>query len=260
MPQLQAETRLQQDIKAAKIIIIIIFAFLGCYIPPVGIRVWVRSNFYGTDIAWHGHLIRASVLISSGINPVIYCFRARRFRCALRQLLNDPCGKTAFQEIKQEQRAREIIPNRNARGDNIAREPDQERFELTSCSPLFQWVRNSNCCNGRMGQIVQRFEQKKSSENMDEKLGRRAARKKVIPFTVQDKPQVQIVSPPSKSLDNENYTGKFLRKERPTPDADYSRQEVIVEVHPIHGPLREKVTETPTSKDDLATPIVIITE
>ena len=94
---------------------------------------------------------------------------------------------------------------------------------------------------------------------MDEKLGRRAARKKVIPFTVQDKPQVQIVSPPSKSLDNENYTGKFLRKERPTPDADYSRQEIIVEVHPIHGPL-EKVTETPTSKDDLATPIVIITE
>ena len=111
-----------------------------------------------------------------------------------------------------------------------------------------------------MGQIVQRFEQKKSGENMDEKLGRRAARKKVIPFTVQDKPQVQIVSPPSKSLDNENYTGKFTRKERPTPDADYSRQEVIVEVHPIRGPLREKVTETPASKDDLATPIVIITE
>ena len=50
------------------------------------------------------------------------------------------------------------------------------------------------------------------------------------------------------------------RKERTTPDADYSRQEVIVEVHPIHGPLREKVIETPTSKDDLATPIVIITE
>ena len=113
-----------------------------------------------------------------------------------------------------------------------------------------------------MGQIVQQFEQKKNSENKDEKLGRRAARNKVIPFTRQDKPQVQIVSPPSKSLDNENYTGKLPRRERPTPDADYSRQEVIVEVHPKrnHGPPKEKVAETPTSKNDLAPPIVIIAE
>ena len=113
-----------------------------------------------------------------------------------------------------------------------------------------------------MGQIVQQFEQKKSSENKDEKLGRRAARNKVIPFTIQDKPQVQIVSPPSKSLDNENYTGKLPRRERPTPDADYSRQEVIVEVHRKrnHGPPKEKVAETPTSKNDLAPPIVIIAE
>ena len=243
-------------------IIIIILAFLGCYIPPVCIRVWAWSNFYSTDIAWYGYLIRASVLISSGINPVIYCFRARRFRFALRQLLNDPCGKTAFQEIKQEQRTRKIIPNRNARGDRIAREPNKERFELTSCSPLFQLVRNSNCCNGKMDQIVQQFEQKKSSGNKDEKFGTRAARNKVIPFTIKDEPEAQIVCPPSKSMDNENYSGKFLRKERPTPGADYSRQEVIVEVHRKfnHSLPKEKVAETPIPKDDLATPIVIITE
>ena len=112
-----------------------------------------------------------------------------------------------------------------------------------------------------MGQIVQQFEQKKRSENIDEKLGERTARNKVIPFTIQDKPQAQIVSPPSKSLDNENYKGKLPRRE-PTPDADYSRQEVMVEVHPKrnHGPPKEKVAETPTSKDDLAPPFVIITE
>ena len=255
MPRLHAEARLQQDIQAAKMIIVIVFAFLLCYIPPLLITAWARSSFYSIDIAWRGHLVHTSILISSEINPVIYCFRTRRFRCALKQFLNDPCGKTAFQEIKQEQRAREIIPNRNARGENITREPDQERFELSStCSPLFQWVRNSNCCNGRMGQIVQQFEQKKSRENIDEKLGRQAARNKVIPFTIQEKPQAQIISPP---MDNENYTGKLPRRERPTPYADYSRQEVIVEVHPKrnHGPPKEKVAETPTSKDNLAPPI-----
>ena len=43
---------------------------------------------------------------------------------------NDPWGKTAFQETKQEQQARNIIPIRNARGDKIERQLDQESFEL----------------------------------------------------------------------------------------------------------------------------------
>ena len=145
MPRLHAEVRLQQDIQAAKMIIIILFTFLVCYIPPLFMTVLFRYNFHSNDFAWPGHLVHTSILISSGINPVIYCFRSRRFRCAIKQLLKNPCGKTAFQEIKQEERAREIIPNRNAQGDKIVREPDQERCELTSYSPLFQWVRNSNC-------------------------------------------------------------------------------------------------------------------
>ena len=43
---------------------------------------------------------------------------------------NDPWGKIAFQETKQEQQARNIIPIRNARGDKIERQLDQESFEL----------------------------------------------------------------------------------------------------------------------------------
>ena len=100
-----------------------------------------------------------------------------------------------------------------------------------------------------MGQIVhQLFEQKKNSENIDEKLGRRAARNKVIPLTIQGEPQAQIVSLPSKSIDNENCMGKLPRKERLTPDEDCSRQEVIIEVHPKlnHGLPKEKIAETPT--------------
>ena len=168
--------------------IIIVFAFLGCYIPPLCIIVWHRSNSHSTDNAWTSHLVHTSILISNGINPVIYCFRTSRFRCALKQLLNDPCGKTAFQEIKQEQRATEMIPNRIARGDKIAREPDQDtfktalepdqdRFERTSRPSLFQWVSNSNCCTRRMGRVAPLFQRKKTSENNNEESELRADNK-----------------------------------------------------------------------------------
>ena len=241
LPQLQAEARLQKDIQAAKVIIIIVFAFLGCYIPPLCIVVWHRSNSHSTENTWTRHLVHTSILISSGINPVIYCFRTSRFRCALKQLLNDPCGKTAFKEIKQEQRATEIIPNRIARSEKFAREPDQDtfktalerdqdRFERTSCPSLFQWVSNSNCCTGRMGRVAPRFQQKKTSENNNEESERRADNK-ATPLTIQES-QTQIVIPPTKLMDNENYKEKLSRKERPTFKANDSRQEVTVEVHP----------------------------
>lgn len=53
------------------------------------------------------HLAYISIFISSAINPVIYCFRVRRFRLALNQLLQDPCGKSTFQETKRQLRDRE---------------------------------------------------------------------------------------------------------------------------------------------------------
>ena len=149
MPRLHAEARLQS---------LLSLHFLWVTFRPSASMVWRRSNSHSTDNTWtSSHLVHTSILLlSSGINPFLFCFRTRRSRCALKQLLNDPCGKTTFQEIKQEQRAREIIPNRNARGDNIAREPDQDRFktalepdqdrfEHSSCPSLFQWVRNSDC-------------------------------------------------------------------------------------------------------------------
>ena len=49
------------------------------------------------------------------MNPVIYCFRARRFRRALKQLFQDPCGKTAFRETDQEKRVQQNVPPQNAR-------------------------------------------------------------------------------------------------------------------------------------------------
>lgn len=44
-----------------------------------------------------------SISISSAINPVLYCFRNRRFRSALKQFLKDPCGKSPFKETNKVQ-------------------------------------------------------------------------------------------------------------------------------------------------------------
>ena len=60
---------------------------------------------------------------------------------------------------------------------------------------------------------------------------RNCADNKATPLTIQES-QTQIVIPPTKSMDNENYEEKLSRKEQPTFKANDSRQEVTVEVHP----------------------------
>lgn len=87
--------------------IITVLAFLACYIPPTFIAAWVGSTNSTVIKAWAPHLAYISIFISSAINPVIYCFRVRRFRLALNQLLQDPCGKSTFQETKRQLRDRE---------------------------------------------------------------------------------------------------------------------------------------------------------
>ena len=109
------------DIKAALTVAITVLAFLVCFIPPI---VFAARSHAG-DAGWPGSLSQFSVFISSGINPIIYCFRTRRFRWALKQLLNDPCGRSFFQELKQEQRAPRDLPRRitNAANNKVADEP-----------------------------------------------------------------------------------------------------------------------------------------
>ena len=104
------------DIKATKTIFIAVLAFLVCYIPPVCVVAsWTRVKSGSNDSAWLRHILYISMLMSSGINPVIYCFRVTRFRRALKQLLNDPCGKTPFQDSDQKLRFKHNVPNQNAR-------------------------------------------------------------------------------------------------------------------------------------------------
>ena len=100
------------DIKAAKTIFIAVVAFLVCYIPPVCVVAsWTRVSNGRTLF---GHFAYLAMLMSSGINPIIYCFRVRRFRRALIQLLSDPCGKTPLQDSDQKLRFKHNVPNQNA--------------------------------------------------------------------------------------------------------------------------------------------------
>ena len=103
------------DIKAAKTIFIAVLAFLVCYIPPLSVVAWTGVKSGSSDSPWLKHIVYISMLTSSGMNPVIYCFRVRRFRRALKQLLNDPCGKTPFQDSDQKLRFKHNVPNQNAR-------------------------------------------------------------------------------------------------------------------------------------------------
>lgn len=88
---------MQQDIKASKTVVITVMASLVCFIQPVWFAVWNRRNPLSTS-NWITFFVNFSLFLSSAINPVIYFFRARRFRLALKQLLKDPCGKSSFQE------------------------------------------------------------------------------------------------------------------------------------------------------------------
>lgn len=98
MPPLQAEARLQSDIKATKTIAITVAAYFLCYVPMIGYalilglleRSLLRSCL--GFIAWY------SMYISSAINPIIYYLRTNRLRSAFKQFLKDPFGSSDFKE------------------------------------------------------------------------------------------------------------------------------------------------------------------
>ena len=79
-----------------------------CYIPPLFIATLGPPETDATNMAYHRHIAFLFTFLSSGINPVILCLRAKRFRRALKQLLQDPFGKTTFQETEKEQRVKQI--------------------------------------------------------------------------------------------------------------------------------------------------------
>ena len=189
------------DIKATKTIFITVLAFLVCYIPPVcvvAILTRVKPESNGRTLL--GHFAYLAMLMSSGINPIIYCFRVRRFRRALKQLLNDPCGKTPFQDSDQKLRFKHNVPNQNAR---------------------------------KMGFTVRRFGKQKKAGIEDEVCGLDG-----VPYLVRalspEKHQSENI-PRLTWVENHprDCAGTCSGVEGPAPKADYTRHVVTVEVHPV---------------------------
>ena len=162
------------------------------------------------------------------MNPVIYCFRARRFRRALKQLFQDPCGKTAFRETDQEKRVQQNVPPQNARvaekGKKIATELGEPNMQDPSAGPSKRYTR-------QLGLGVQGC---KKEENSGNKGKERRARSynQVTPFSLQDV-QPQII-PRLAWIDNHSIDSRGIRsdEENPTCREDYTQNKITVEVHP----------------------------
>ena len=161
------------------------------------------------------------------MNPVIYCFRARRFRRALKQLFQDPCGKTAFRETDQEKRVQQNVPLQNARvaekGKNIANELG-EPMQDPSAFP-------SNSYTRQLGLGVRGCEK---VENSGKKRKERRAHScnQVTPFSPKDV-EPQII-PRLAWVDNHPADTSGIRsdEENPTCREDYAQNKITVEVHP----------------------------
>ena len=132
LPALQAQSRLQSDIKATKTIAFTVAAYFACYVPTIAYAVAGQQD--GSDAnSWFSFFVWLALFFSSAMNPIIYYVRSRRFRCAFKQFIKDPFGSSALQE-KSSGKAREkrnpegaAIPweNGNEEGDGYHRDEDQ---------------------------------------------------------------------------------------------------------------------------------------
>ena len=180
-----------------------------------------------TAASWPGHVAQLSLFLPSGTNPFIYCFRARRFRRALKQLFQDPCGKTAFREIDKEKRVQQNVPPQNARvaekGKKISNELG-EPLQDPSAFPSKSYTRQLGL--GERGC--------KKVENSRKKRKERRARScnQVTRFSPQDV-EPQII-PRLAWVDNHPADSSGIRsdEENPTCREDYTQNKIIVEVHP----------------------------
>ena len=121
LPPLQAEARLQRDIKATKTIVITIAGFFLCYVPAIIYGVWGHQKGTIADM-WFGFFAWYSLYISSAVNPIVYYLRTNRFCSAFKQFLKDPFGSSDFKE-KSTDRSKE----EKQKGEDRSRKEDSKR-------------------------------------------------------------------------------------------------------------------------------------
>lgn len=95
LPPLQAEARLQCDIKATKTIVITVAVYFLCYVPTIVYAV-VGSREPKEVNSWFAFIASSSLYLSSAVNPIIYYLRTKRFRLAFKQFLKDPFGSSDY--------------------------------------------------------------------------------------------------------------------------------------------------------------------
>lgn len=98
LPPLQAEARLKMDIKATKTVAMTLVAFYVCYIPAIVFFILFPDDDDISVSTWFAFVVLFCMFAASALSPVIYVLRSRRCCSALRQLANDPFGKSAFKE------------------------------------------------------------------------------------------------------------------------------------------------------------------
>ncbi|KAL9951404.1 hypothetical protein ACROYT_G044059 [Oculina patagonica] len=107
LPPLCAEARLKMDIKATKTVAMTVALYYICYIPTIVFSIWRHNEEDRVFNAWFAFIVTFCTFLSSALNPIIYVARNRRNRSALRQLLKNPCGTSAYREnpVRKEQEA-----------------------------------------------------------------------------------------------------------------------------------------------------------
>ncbi|KAJ7371220.1 hypothetical protein OS493_027334 [Desmophyllum pertusum] len=98
LPPLQAQARLQNDIKASITIAITITAYFLSYVPTIVYAVMPGLQKENQAVNWFALIAWYSLYFSSAVNPIIYYLRSNRFRSAFKQFLKDPLGSSDFKE------------------------------------------------------------------------------------------------------------------------------------------------------------------
>ena len=235
------------DIKAAKTVIITIMAFALCYVPNVCIGIWIlfNSEKFVMYVSWPGQVFHLCLFLSSAINPFIYCLRLRRFRCALKQLLSNPCGRTPFQETNNKRQVRKRIPHQVPRGEKNMDESNQAILMLFN---------NSNLSTRRMAFTPRVSETWERSEKK-EKECLPGAGNQVMTLSIKELQPPNIPRLAWVKKHSTDSAGTSFREESSTLKADNTRHVVTVEVHPVpkDKPMKQKEAQLPTTGTDSTT-------
>jgi len=107
----------------------------------------------------------------------MYCFRTRRFRAALKQLVKDPCGRSPFQETNKVQMAQWNIPRKISRqaeeSNRIANEAAEASLAPRVQVAVDQWACCTTTAQGERGRWIQHGKETETGRSNSQSSGLR---------------------------------------------------------------------------------------